>query len=99
MIRAADAVGGFAGSGLFTTALSPSPTDVFTVGPASYTARNEQLVAAVLGHRVVATWSTPDILQPEEGWTQEAFFSSFTFDPDQEGRFLSDQLSRLPRRL
>ena len=95
MVRAADAVGGFAGSGLFTTALRPTPTKVFTVGAKSYTARNEQLIAAVHGHAVVAAWSEPDINHPPGGWTNDAFFSGFTFDMDDEGRFLGEHLDRL----
>ena len=38
LLRGAGCVGGFVGSGLFTLALCPGPTQVFTVGPSSYTA-------------------------------------------------------------
>lgn len=95
MLRAAEAVGGFVGSGLFTTALCPTPTKVFTVGPSSYTARNEQLIAAVHGHEVVAAWSKPDISHPVDSWNTEAFFSSFTFDMEDEGVFMAEHLERL----
>lgn len=95
MVRAAEAVGGFVGSGLFTTALRPTPTKVFTVGPTSYTARNEQLIAAVHGHEVVAAWSKPDISHPPGEWTNDAFFSGFTCDMEDEGGFLDEQLDLL----
>ncbi len=95
MVRSADVVGGFVGSGLFTLALCPEPKKLFTVGPDSYTARNEQLIAAALGHSVVASWSRADIPHPPGSWSQEAFFSDFAFDPDREGVFLEEQLARL----
>ena len=95
LLRGAEAVGGFVGSGLFTLALRPDPAQVFTVGHTSYTARNEQLIAAALGHAVVASWSRPDVAHPPGSWTQEAFFSDFTFDLEREGSFLERELQRL----
>jgi capsular polysaccharide biosynthesis protein len=95
MVRSAGVIGGFVGSGLFTLALCPEPKQLFTVGSTSYTARNEQLIAAALGHSVVASWSRPDIAHPQDSWTQEAFFSDFSFDIEREGAFLQRQLERL----
>jgi capsular polysaccharide biosynthesis protein len=84
MFRAAEAVGGFLGSGLFTLAFCPSPKPAFTVGPATYNARNEHLICAVLGHPLVTAWTGP------------AFSSGFTVDMETEGRFLEEHLSQLP---
>jgi capsular polysaccharide biosynthesis protein len=95
MFRSAEAIGGFAGSALFTSALCPSPTKLFTVAPTSYGARNEQLIAAALGHEIVSAWSRPDVDHPPGTWTTEAFGSNFLFDFDDEGVFLRDHLARL----
>ncbi len=96
MFRAADAVAGFAGSGLFTLALCPEPKQVISVAPTSYTARNEHLIAAIWGHRLVSVWTKPEIHHPHGSWSDEAFQASFTLDWADEGRFLRDQLERLP---
>ena len=95
MFRAAEAVAGFAGSGLFTLALCDSPKPVFAVAPTTYTARNEHLIGSVRGHEIVSAWSQPDHDHPEGSWTQEAFGSDFSFDMSEEGVFLRDQLDRL----
>jgi capsular polysaccharide biosynthesis protein len=95
MFRAAETVAGFAGSGLFHLAFVKQPTTVITLAPYSYTARNEHLIAATRGHRVVSVWSTPDIPHPAGTWTQEAFGSSFTFDFEDEGRYLAERLDEL----
>ncbi len=95
MFRSAEAIGGFAGSALFTSALCPSPIKLFTVAPTSYTARNEQLIAAAVGHELVSAWSRPDVEHPPGEWTMEAFGSGFDFDFDSEGVFLREHLERL----
>jgi capsular polysaccharide biosynthesis protein len=95
LFRNAEAVGGFAGSGLFTLALCDTAKQVFTVAPTSYTARNEHLIAAARGHDIVSAWSTPDQAHPEGVWSSEAFSSGFTFDLADEGAFLADHLARL----
>lgn len=95
MFRAAEAIAGFLGSALFTLAFCPDPTPVFAIGPSSYTARNENLICAVLGHPLVTAWSTPDIAHPEGGWTTPAFSSGFTVNLDDEGRFMEEQLRQL----
>ena len=95
MFRAARHVAGFAGSGLFTLALCRDSKSVVVLAPDSYTARNENLIAAVRGHSVVAVRSRPDEDHPENGWNQRAFASSFTFDFTDEGRFLTEQLEQL----
>ncbi len=95
MFRAADVVGGFGGSALFTLALCPTPKRVFTIAPTSYTARNEHLIAAVRGHDLVSVWSAPDEPHPEGRWTQRAYASHFGVDMDAEGRLLAQELAAL----
>lgn len=98
MFRSAEAVAGFAGSALFTMALCPVPKPLFTIAPTSYTARNEQLIAALWGHPVVSAWCRPEVEHPLGSWTVEAFSSSFSVDMASEGRFLREQLERLEAR-
>jgi capsular polysaccharide biosynthesis protein len=95
LFRAAEAVGGLAGSALFTLALCPEPKRVYTVAPTSYTARNEQLICAAWGHPLVSAWSRPEIDHPPGDWTQEAFGSSFSVDMAEEGTFLAEHLAEL----
>jgi capsular polysaccharide biosynthesis protein len=95
LFRGADAIGGFGGSALFTAALCDTPKTIVTVAPTSYTARNEHLIAAARGHRIVSAWSAPGIAHPEGWWSQEAYASSFTVDLHREGAWLEDQLAAL----
>jgi capsular polysaccharide biosynthesis protein len=95
LFRSAEAVGGFGGSALFTAAMCPSPTTIFTVAPTSYTARNEHLIAAARGHRIVSAWSEPGIAHPEGWWSQQAYASDFTVDLAAEGAWLADRLAEL----
>jgi capsular polysaccharide biosynthesis protein len=96
--RAARTVAGFAGSGLFSLMFCRDAKDVVVLGPDAYTARNENLIAAVRGHRVTAVRSRSDVEHPEGWWTQQAFASGFTFDVEDEGRFLAEQLDRIEAR-
>lgn len=95
LFRDAEVIGGFAGSALFSLAFCDQPKQVFTIGPDSYTARNEHMIAAVRGHDLVSIWSTADLPHPPGSWTKAAFGSSYTFDLEREGRFLQEQLDRV----
>jgi capsular polysaccharide biosynthesis protein len=95
LFRAADTIAGFAGSGLFSLAFCRTPKRVVALGPDAYTARNEYLIAALRGHDLTAVRSRSDLEHPHGSWTQQAFASRFTFDFDDEGRFLADRLDRI----
>jgi len=95
MFRRAEVIAGFGGSAVFTTALCNTPKTVVTVAPTSYTARNEHLIAAVRGHRVISAWSEPEMQHPQGWWTQRAYASDFTVDLQREGRWLEEQLNAL----
>jgi capsular polysaccharide biosynthesis protein len=88
-------IAGFAGSGLFTMMFSAEPKPVIMISSTSYTARNEYLIASAIGHDLTVIYSIPDIHHPRGGWTNEAFQSPFTFDFDNEGRYLNQVLSEL----
>lgn len=87
MFRSASVLAGFAGSGLFNLCFAPEPTHVIMLSSEAYWARNEYLMASVLGHRIDSITSVPD--------TPGVFQSSFTFDVDREGRYLADVLAGL----
>ncbi len=87
LFRAAEVIGGYAGSGLFQIAFVPEPTHVVMVGAASYTPRNEYLMAAVHGHRIDAV-----ICHTGGRGVQ----TSYSFDLHQEGPFLRGILDELP---
>lgn len=93
MFRAADVVAGFAGSALFSLAFCDRPKQVFLIGPDSYTARNEHMIATARGHRIVATWCRADTPHPPGSWTKAAFGSSYLFDMERDGGFLRDRLA------
>lgn len=95
MFREAEVIAGFAGSGLFSLAFCTTPKRVIALGPDAYTARNEFLISAVRGHDLTSVWSRSDVEHPEGSWTFDAFASSFTFDFDDEGRYLEQVLARL----
>lgn len=95
LFRGAEAIGGFGGSALFTSALCDTPKTIITVAPTSYTARNEHLIAAARGHAVISAWSSPRLTHPTGGWSQQAYASDFTFDLDREGVWLDRELSGL----
>jgi capsular polysaccharide biosynthesis protein len=87
LFRGAEAIGGYAGSGLFQIAFVPEPTRVITVTSESYMPRNEFLMAAVRRHRIDA------VVCRSGGGLHDAF----TYDPEREGPFLRQLLDDLPR--
>lgn len=95
MFRSADVVAGFAGSALFNLALSGSPKRGIVISSESYTAQNEYMVSAVVGHQVDVAWSAAEIPMPEGRWQARAFHSPFTFDFGREGRFVDEVLRGL----
>ena len=61
MVRDAEVVAGFAGSGMFQIALAGGPKHVVLVGSESYTASNEYLISSVVGHRLDLVLCRPDV--------------------------------------
>ncbi|MGD9958511.1 glycosyltransferase family 61 protein [Nocardioides sp.] len=97
IFRGAEVIAGYAGSGMYQIAFTERPRHLILVTSESYTAHNEHLMAAVLGHRVDLVLCEPDVAQPEQGWSRAAFRSDFTFDPAREGVFLREVLAGLDR--
>ncbi|MET1059343.1 MAG: glycosyltransferase family 61 protein [Nocardioides sp.] len=95
MFRKADVVAGYAGSALFNVLYAPEPTRMVMLTSEAYTASNEYMMASVLGHRIDLVTCRPDLEQPANGWSREAFEASYTFDPEREGRFLAEVFASL----
>jgi capsular polysaccharide biosynthesis protein len=86
----ADVIGGFAGSGMFTSMFSTRPQHLILVTPDTYGPSNEYLISAVRGHRLdVAVGRSVSQVR------QEALRSPFTVDMAAEGAWLRDVLRDL----
>lgn len=95
IFREAEVIGGFAGSALFNMCLSVEPKHVLMISSESYTAQNEYMMAAALGHQLDIAWCQPEIPLANAGFNREAFHSPFTFEMDREGRWVQRILSSL----
>ena len=94
LVRDAEVVAGFAGSGMFQIALAGGPKHVVLVGSESYTASNEYLISSVVGHRLDLVLCRPDVPRTG-GFDNASYQSDFTFDHDREGVFLRSVLDEL----
>ena len=95
MFRSAEVIAGFAGSAMFNLCLSGSPKSAIVISSESYTAQNEYMVSAVVGHDLDIAWCRAEIPMPEGRWQAKAFHSPFTFDFEREGRFVDELLRAL----
>jgi capsular polysaccharide biosynthesis protein len=91
MFRGAEVVAGYAGSAMFNLLFSVTPKHVVLVSAEGYVARNEYLIASVLGHRLDVAWCRPD-RGADDLYGPLARNSSFAFDFEREGRFLAEVL-------
>jgi capsular polysaccharide biosynthesis protein len=87
LFRNADVIAGFVGSGLFNLCFVDDPKRVIMIGSTAYTARNEYLIASLLGHRIDSVTCVPD---------DPTFYQSpFRFDALREGPFLAEVFASL----
>ena len=94
LVRQAEVIAGFAGSGIFHIALAGSPKHVIVIGSESYHVQNEQMFAAALGHRLELFLCRPDVPRGKR-FESRSFHSAFTFDFEQDGRSLDRVLDGL----
>ena len=86
LFRSAEVIAGFSGSGLFNVTFASEPKHLIMVGSESYTARNEHMIAAVLGHRVdIATCRSDNERTVTGHWKPGSFHAGFTYEPDSPG--------------
>ena len=83
LVRRADVIAGFSGSGMFNAVLAGAPKHLLVIGSEAYTAINEYRLSSLLGHRVDMVWCRSDV-PPGQG--KASFFSDFTYDDEREGR-------------
>jgi capsular polysaccharide biosynthesis protein len=95
MVREADVIAGFAGSGMFQIAFAGGPKHVILVGSESYTASNEYLISSVVGHRLDLVLCRPDVPNDGPGFSNASYQSDFTYDDRREGAFLREVLAEL----
>ncbi|MCD4536516.1 glycosyltransferase family 61 protein [Nocardioides sp. cx-169] len=73
-------VAGFAGTGMFNLAYAHRVERVIVLTQDAYDARNEYLFATPRGAETHYFLSSADVAHPPDGWSYEAFQSSWTFD-------------------
>lgn len=95
LVRNAQVVAGFAGSGMFQVAFAGAPKTVILVSSESYTAQNEYMMSAVLGHDLAIAYCRPDLSPTTGRFSAAVYQSDFTFDREREGVFLERVLSDL----
>ncbi len=95
MVRDAEVVAGFAGSGMFQIALAGGPKHVILVGSESYTASNEYLISSVVGHRLDLVLCRPDVPKAGHRFDNASYQSDFLYDDAREGVFLRSVLDEL----
>lgn len=79
IFREAEVVAGYAGSALFSACFSAAPKRLIMISSEAYTARNEYLLAAPLGHHLDVLWCRPDI-EKQDRWTARTMHAGFTVD-------------------
>lgn len=90
----ADAVAGYAGSGLFTALASRPGTTCVVFGSESYTAINEWLISAVKGFDHHHFWC-PSTRPASGTFDRASFHADFRFDAEHDARRLDDLLERI----
>jgi capsular polysaccharide biosynthesis protein len=92
MVRGAESVGGFAGSGMFHIGFAGRPTNVVLVSSEAYPCHNEYLMSALLGHRLDIVLCRPDVPRVDGAFTRESFHSDYVYDAARDGDFLARAL-------
>lgn len=91
----ATVIAGFGGSAMFNMMFSQKMATVIVLSHEAYTARNEHLFTSLLGGDVNYFWSVPDIQHPENGWSQDAFYSDWEFDFERNRKPLEELIKWL----
>lgn len=95
LVRNADVVAGFAGSGLLQIAFAGGPKHVIAILPDTYAAHNEYQLSALLGHRLDLVVCRADVPRRAAGFDRAAYRSTFGVDMDAEGAWLRQVLAGL----
>ncbi|WP_169570569.1 glycosyltransferase family 61 protein [Nocardioides insulae] len=95
MFRQADVVAGYAGSGMFGLLWAEEPKEVILITSESYSARNEWLIAGLVGHQVHVAWCRSEAEWSDGRWQPGAFQAGFHFDFEREGAFVKEVVAGL----
>jgi capsular polysaccharide biosynthesis protein len=90
LFERADVIGGFAGSGMFTSMFSGRPKHLILVAPDTYGPSNEYMISAVRGHRLDVA-----VGRSTSRTATEALRAPFAFDMADEGAWLHAVLDEL----
>lgn len=90
----ADAIAGYAGSGMINAVWSHEPATRLVISSRSYPAINEYHLARHFGSELHYLWCDPDVPVPGSGMTKQAFHSSFAVDLEREGPRLDEFFGR-----
>ena len=90
--RAARVIAGFAGSGLFNMMVNPAAR-IVVLSSRSYVAANEYLFASAAGQEIHYFWSAPQVDQPGQGFSVDAYRSDFEFTLDEHRAELIEALA------
>ena len=90
----AHVIAGFGGAGMFNLLYAQSVETVIVLNQSAYQARNEHLIAAVLGAQIHTFWSPPEVDHPPGETSYAAHQSGWSFDFDLNGRELARLLER-----
>lgn len=91
LMRGADVVAGFAGSGMFTSMFATQPQRVIVIRSVGYTPSNEYLIASVRGQTLDLVECVPDVPATPGRFLRAAFESDFSFDLGAQG----EQVARI----
>jgi capsular polysaccharide biosynthesis protein len=91
LFAGADAVAGYAGSGLFSAIATAPGATMVVVASESYTAANEWLISSVRGFSHHQLWC-PSTQERTERFDGRSFHADFAFDFERDGRALDAAL-------
>lgn len=94
LFRNVKEIGGYGGSGMLTALFAPKPIKLTVIASKSYTAVNEYMIAELGAHEIGYFWCEPDLHQPADRWSEQAFMSDFTFDEETDSDRLREWISQ-----
>lgn len=93
LFAGADAVAGYAGSGLFSAIATAPGATMIVIASESYTAANEWLISSVKGFRHHQLWCPSDRPRAQGSFDRRAFHADYAFDFERDGRALDAALA------
>lgn len=73
-------IAGFGGSAMFNAIFADRLEHLIVLNQEAYTARNEHLIAMVLGAKLTYLWNRPEVGHTGGVWSKDAYRSKWSFD-------------------